>query len=124
MIRIIESSSTVTIGVVISCLCAFLFQIANANICCYVISLETVINGSNQIKSTKNNSNRRSKPARLKINSSPEYRHISFAICNECNWCASYIIAKGRPDGCPSCLGTKVRLIPIFNQLKAIAMYI
>jgi rubrerythrin len=79
--------------------------------------METVVNGSNQVsKNTKNESNIRSKPDRLKINNSIEYSHISFAICNECYWCASYMIDKAKPDGCPSCLGTKVRLISISNQ--------
>ena len=50
----IKSTNTATMGAAISCFCAFLFQISNANISCYVISMESVVNGINQIsKSNK-----------------------------------------------------------------------
>jgi len=76
--------------------------------------METVINGINQIsKGNKNDLNARFGPQRSKIDISLEYTHIRFAICNECYWCASFVSVKAKLDGCPSCLGNKVRLIPV-----------
>lgn len=76
--------------------------------------METVVNGLNQIsKSNKNDLNARVGLQRSKINISLAYSHIRFAICNECYWCASFMSVKAKLDGCPSCLGNKVRLIPV-----------
>jgi hypothetical protein len=110
----IKTINTATVGAAISCFCAFLFQISSANISCYVISMETVVNGINQIcKSNKNDLNAKFRSQRSKINNSLEYSYIRFAICNECYWCASFMSVKAKLDGCPSCLGNKVRLIPV-----------
>lgn len=113
----IESLSARSIGVTLSCLCAFLFQTSNAAMSHHFTSGETVIN--NNISQAKKNINKsytsstNFKAYHSKVSNSLKYNGVHFTICNNCYWCASCITDETKFKWCPSCRGTMVRSIPI-----------
>lgn len=42
-------------------------------------------------------------------------KHVRFALCGACYWCASYLDGKG-VETCPSCRSNKVKSIPVFGN--------
>jgi flavoprotein len=110
----IESFSVRSIGVTLSCLCAFLFQTSNAAMSHHFTSVETVIN--NNISQAKKSINKNyTSPTNFhsKVSNSLKYNGVHFTICNNCYWCASCITDETKLYYCPSCRGTRVRSIPI-----------
>lgn len=112
----IESFSARSIGVTLSCLCAFFFQTSNATMSHHFISVETVINNISEVKKYVNKnytSATNFKAYHSKVSNPLKYNCIYFAICNNCYWCASCLIDGTKFDRCPSCHGTEVRFMSI-----------
>lgn len=112
----IESFSARSIGVTLSCLCAFLFQTSNAAMSHHFTLVETVINNISQAKKNINKnytSPTNFKAYHSKVSNSLKYNGVQFTICNDCYWCASCITDETKLYCCPSCRGTRIHSILI-----------
>jgi hypothetical protein len=106
-----------SIGVVLSCLFAFLFQTSNAAMSYHFTPVETVINGNiSEAKKVINKNHippTNSKSYDSTASNPRKYNSIFFAICKNCYWCASCMTDETKFDWCPLCRETRVRSIPI-----------